>query len=385
MTQTIGNPLSWTAKAVGATGSHLAETASGIGSGVDAHPPKVRVLTRDDIHYALRAGWEDMQALRADALCLVAIYPLIGITLIVMSFHAGLIPMIVPLITGFALLGPVASVGLYEMSRRREAGLDTKWSDAFDVLRSPSFGAIAALALYLGVMMLIWMLLAAEIYGATLGPEPPASVAAFIGDVFTTVRGWEMIVLGGITGGVLALTVLAVSVVSFPLLLDRKVGLPVAVVTSVQVTRENPGVILGWGGIVLGALVLGALPFLLGLVIVLPVLGHATWHLYRRAAGRSSRPVPSGGRGGYPATFRTILPIWPDASMRAWALAASAMGNSLSITGAIRPEASSGQTWALRSCAMRALARSLCGRRVDPVIVSRRIITWAKFSSTLGP
>lgn len=283
MTQTIGNPLSWTARAVGATGSHLAETASGIGSGVDAHPPRVRVLTRDDIHYALRAGWEDMQALRADALCLVAVYPLIGITLIVMSFHAGLIPMIVPLITGFALLGPVASVGLYEMSRRREAGLDTRWSDAFDVLRSPSFGAIAALALYLGVMMLIWMLLAAEIYGATLGPEPPASVATFIGDVFTTVRGWEMIVLGAITGGVLALTVLAVSVVSFPLLLDRRVGLPVAVVTSVQVTRENPGVILGWGGIVLGALVLGALPFLLGLVIVLPVLGHATWHLYRRA------------------------------------------------------------------------------------------------------
>ncbi|QEW18433.1 putative integral membrane protein [Marinibacterium anthonyi] len=283
MTQTIGNPLSWTARAVGATGAHLAETATEIGSGIDAHPPKVRVLTRDDIVFALRAGWEDMQALRADALCLVAIYPLIGLTLIAMSFQAGLIPMIVPLIAGFALLGPVASVGLYEMSRRREAGLDVHWSDGFAVLRSPSFGAIAALALYLGVMMVLWMLLAAEIYAATLGPEPPASVAAFVGDAFTTLRGWEMIVLGAIVGGALALAVLAVSVVSFPLLVDRKVGLPVAVVTSVRVTRENPGVILGWGCIVLVALVLGALPFLLGLVIVLPVLGHATWHLYRRA------------------------------------------------------------------------------------------------------
>ena len=158
MTQTIGNPLSWTAQAVGATGSHLAETASEIGSGVDAHPPRIQVLTRDDIVHALRAGWDDMQALRADALCLVAIYPLIGLTLITMSFHAGLIPMIVPLVAGFALVGPVASIGFYEMSLRRETGQQVHWRDAFSVLKTPSFGSIAALAVYLLAMMMVWMI-----------------------------------------------------------------------------------------------------------------------------------------------------------------------------------------------------------------------------------
>lgn len=285
MTRTIGNPLSWTAQAAGATGSHLADTAAELGGTVDASPPQVRILTRDDLRHALRAGWQDMIALRADALTLVAIYPLIGITLIAMSFHAGLIPLIVPLIAGFALLGPVASVGLYEMSRRREQGLETRWSDAFNVLSSPSFGAIAVLAVYLLGVMLVWMLLAAEIYGATLGPEPPVSVAAFVTDIFTTWRGWEMMLLGIVTGGMLAFAVLAMSVVSFPLLLDRKVGLPMAVVTSIRVTRANPDVILGWGLIVVVLLVLGSIPFLLGLVIVLPLLGHATWHLYRRAVG----------------------------------------------------------------------------------------------------
>ena len=139
MTNTIGNPLSWTAQAVGATGSHLADTAGELGGHLDDSPPRVQLLTRDDIRHALQAGWEDMTALRADALTLVAVYPLIGITLIAMSFNAGLIPLIVPLITGFALLGPVAAVGLEEMSRRREQGLDPRWSDAFAVMRAPSF------------------------------------------------------------------------------------------------------------------------------------------------------------------------------------------------------------------------------------------------------
>ena len=285
MTNTIGNPLSWTAQAVGAPGSHLADTAGELGGHLDDSPPRVQLLTRDDIRHALQAGWEDMTALRADALTLVAVYPLIGITLIAMSFNAGLIPLIVPLITGFALLGPVAAVGLEEMSRRREQGLDPRWSDAFAVMRAPSFGAIAVLGLYLAGTMLVWMLLAAQIYGATLGPEPPASIGAFLTAAFTTWAGWKMVVIGVVAGAVLAFVVLAISVVSFPLLLDRKVGLPVAVVTSIRVTQQNPGVILGWGAIVITLLVLGSIPFLLGLVVVLPLLGHSTWHLYRRAVG----------------------------------------------------------------------------------------------------
>ena len=284
MTKTIGNPLSWAAQAVGATGSQLAETVSEIG-GTEADPPLVHDLIWEDLAYALRAGWGDTMTFRGDAVFLALVYPMIGITLINLSFHAGLIPMILPLLAAFALLGPVAAVGLYELSRRREAGLDTSWVHAWDVFRAPRFGAIAALAVGLLVIAMVWMLLAAKIYAATLGPEAPASLGAFIGDVFTTWAGWQMILLGGLTGGALAVLVLAISVVSFPMLLDRDVGLPVAVVTSVRVLRRNPVVILGWGAIVLGLLALGSLPMLLGLVIVLPVLGHGTWHLYRRAVG----------------------------------------------------------------------------------------------------
>jgi uncharacterized membrane protein len=116
----------------------------------------------------------------------------------------------------------------------------------------------------------------------TLGPEPPASVAAFFSDVFTTGAGWTMIAVGVGVGFLFAVLVLAISVVSFPLLLDRDVGLPTAVITSVRAVAANPETMAIWGLIVAAGLVIGSIPFFLGLAIVLPVLGHATWHLYRR-------------------------------------------------------------------------------------------------------
>src|SRR5690606_34564045 len=117
---------------------------------------------------------------------------------------------------------------------------------------------------------------------ATMGPEAPESLAAFLGEVFTTPEGWTMIALGLLLGFLFAALVLATSVVSFPLLLDRPVGLPVAVVTSVRLARQNPRTVALWGLIVAVALFLGALPLLVGLAVVMPVLGHATWHFYRR-------------------------------------------------------------------------------------------------------
>jgi uncharacterized membrane protein len=136
--------------------------------------------------------------------------------------------------------------------------------------------------LLLMAIFAIWLNVAIAIYDLTLGPEPPLSAAAFMRDVFTTEMGWTMIGVGVGVGFLFAVLVLAISVVSVPLLLDRDVGLATAIATSVRAVLTNPGPMAAWGLIVAFALVLGSLPLFLGLVFVMPVLGHATWHLYRR-------------------------------------------------------------------------------------------------------
>lgn len=282
MAKTIGNPLSWTARQVGSVGDHIAASTAELGGDASA-PPRVNALTMSDIGQALGAGKADFLACRTDAIFAVLVYPLVGLALIAVGFQANHLPLLFPLLAGFALLGPVAAVGLYEMSRRREAGEAVNWQSALAVIRSPSFGAVIVMGLYMLGLFVVWMLVALQIYNWTMGPELPVSLAAFVSDVFTTSAGWTLIIVGCGVGFLFALLALAISVVSFPLLLDRHVGVPVAIVTSVRVMLKNPAVILAWGAVVALFLLLGAIPFLAGLVIVMPILGHATWHLYRRA------------------------------------------------------------------------------------------------------
>lgn len=244
--------------------------------------PAVRRIGLADLRYALTRGWEDFGSRRTDVVFLCLIYPVAGIVLAWLAAGHRMLPLVFPLASGFALVGPLAAVGLIEMSRRREQGGSTSWADAFGVLRSPAIGSIALLGVVLVELFLLWMLAAQAIYDLTLGPEPPASARAFLSAVFTTGAGWGMIALGIGVGFLFAAVVLAISVVSFPLLLDRNVGLDTAVGASVRAVLANPGTMALWGLIVAVGLVLGSVPFLLGLAVVLPVLGHATWHLYRR-------------------------------------------------------------------------------------------------------
>lgn len=285
MVKTIGNPLSWGARALGGAAEHVAETAEHIGIR-DAAPitqDQINTLTMEDLRDALRKGGGDLAAARADVLFLCLIYPIIGLVLVAFGLDMNLLPLLFPLMTGFALLGPLAAIGLYEISRRREKGLPYSWSDAFGLMSSPSFGAIVVLGIILLVVFVAWMLAATAIHTFTLGSTPPASIAAFAEQILTTSAGWVMIITGMAVGFGFALLVLAISVVSFPLLLHRDVGVVNAVVTSVNVFRKNPRVIIMWGLIVATGLVLGSIPALIGLVVVMPLLGHATWHLYRRA------------------------------------------------------------------------------------------------------
>jgi len=285
MADHIRNPIEWGCDQIwlaALTVGSLGRSVWGSQESRYASLPAVCRIKAADIRDVLVRGLDDFGAYRTDVIFLCLIYPLVGIALAWLTFGYDILPLLFPLASGFALVGPVAAVVLYEMSRRREHGIRITWVDAFGVIRSPGFGAILVLGLVLLAIFLFWLLAANEIYQLTLGPEPPVSIAAFARDVFTTSAGWAMIVVGVGVGFLFALLVLAISVVSFPLLLDRDVGLYTAVRTSIRAVAANPGAMAVWGLIVAGGLVIGSILAFVGLIIVMPVLGHATWHLYRK-------------------------------------------------------------------------------------------------------
>jgi uncharacterized membrane protein len=281
----IRNPIEWGwdqlkgAKLAVDTASH---SIPGTKRARYSEPTTVRRIDMAELRDVLAKGLDDFGAYRTDVMFLCLIYPVAGLVMARLAVGYDLLPLIFPLAAGFALVGPVAALGLYEMSRRRERGLAVTWADGFGVLRSPALGAILLLGFVLLAIFLLWLVAAYAIYLVTLGPLPPVSIASFARDLFTTASGWVLIVVGIGIGFLFACLVLTISVVSFPMLLDRDVGLFRAVSTSVRAVRANPGPMAAWGLIVAGGLIVGSIPLLLGLAIVLPVLGHATWHLYRK-------------------------------------------------------------------------------------------------------
>lgn len=278
----VRSPIEWGWDQLRGAG-HAVESASRSVHGSEIlAPPQIRHIEIGDLREVLRRGLDDFAAYRTDVIFLCLVYPLAGLVLAQVAFGYHFLPLLFPLASGFALVGPVAAVGLYEMSHRHEQGDVVAWSDAFGVVKKPAFGAIVTLALMLVALFCLWLAAANVIYSVTLGPEPPVSLSAFAHDVVGTRAGWTMIVLGCGVGFIFALLVLTISVISFPMLVDREVGLHTAIETSVRAVVENPVPMLAWGLIVAAALVLGSLPLFLGLVFVMPILGHATWHLYRR-------------------------------------------------------------------------------------------------------
>ena len=244
--------------------------------------PVVRRIHAGDLKDVLAKGFSDFGAERTDVIFLCVFYPVIGLLMASLAAEHRMLPLLFPLASGFALLGPFAGVGLNEMSRRREQGIAAGWTDAFRVLSSPSLGAILLLGLALAVIFVFWQFTAYAIYENTLGPQLPVSISSFAHDVFMTGPGRALIVLGVGVGFVFAAAVLVISSVAFPLLLDRQVGVEVAVRTSIRAAVANPVPMALWGMIIVAGLVLGSIPFFVGLIVVLPALGHSTWHLYRK-------------------------------------------------------------------------------------------------------
>jgi uncharacterized membrane protein len=252
--------------------------------------PAVRRIGFADLRDALRRGWEDFKAVPSHAIVLCVLYPVLGLALARAAMGYSVLPLLFPLAAGFALIGPFAALGLYELSRRRELGEDASAWHAVDVLRSPSFGAMLGLGAMLLAIFVTWVATAQAIYVATFGNAPAAAIPDFVRRVLTTPEGWRLILIGCGAGFLFALATLCLTVVSFPIMLDRQASVGTAITMSWRVALRNPMTIAAWGLIVAALLVAGSLPLFLGLAVVVPLLGHATWHLYRKAVEPNPNP-----------------------------------------------------------------------------------------------
>src|SRR4030081_1446726 len=277
-------------------------------------PFVIRKISLSDLHDALRLGWEDFKAMPSHAIVLCVIYPVLGLVLFRMVLGYSGLPLLFPLAAGFTLIGPFAALGLYALSRRRARGEEAAAWGSMHVLRAPSFGAMLGLGTLLLALLVTWIAAADAIYIATFGHAPAASIPDFAPRVSPTPEGWSLIIVGCGVGFLFAVVALCVSVVSFPLMLDRHATAIDAIRTSLRAVRENPFAMAAWGLIVAVLLAIGSLPFFVGLAVVLPVLGHATWHLYRKVVEPDPNPPqeqphpPKGHR--YAADFPANLFPW---------------------------------------------------------------------------
>jgi len=262
-------------------------TASPVSASASARIP-IRKIGPSDLRDSLRQGLEDFRDMRGDLIIAGLVYTFIGVAAAVMTTNGPLMPFFFPVVAGVGLLGPVAAVGFYEVARRREDGLDSGWRHMFDVLKRPSIDDMGIVAgLLLGIFVL-WLLAAGILYLALFGWATPTSVTAFFAAVFTTPKGWALILAGLAIGAIFGWVVLALSVASLPVLVDCDVSAAEAVSASWRAAHANKLEMIRWGLTVVGLLVLGSIPLFLGLAIELPWLGYSTWHLYTRLVDRQA-------------------------------------------------------------------------------------------------
>lgn len=247
-------------------------------------PYPVRRIGFADLRHALMEGAGDLAAAPAYGLTIGAFYAGGGLFLLAMVFRLNLAYLAYPLAAGFLLVGPFAALLLYEVSRRREAGLPIGWSALWRVAVREGAGRLGWMPILTLFAFIVWLDVAVVIYAVFFGlraqPLPDLALA-----ILTTADGLLFLVVGHAVGAVFAGTIYSASVVGYPLLLARGCDFVTAIATSLRAVAANPAPMLAYAGIVAGATAFAIVPAFLGLVVVLPWLGHATWHLHRCLIG----------------------------------------------------------------------------------------------------
>jgi uncharacterized membrane protein len=254
-------------------------------------PPQgvpIRRIGPGDLRIALRLGWDDFLAMRGDILFVALIYPLVGLATAFLALDGLPMMLFFPLAAGLSLMGPLVAVGFYELARRRQAGMESGWSHFFDPLRSSSLGSLLGIAILMIALFGSWVYLAGAIHDAFLTNVPPPSVGTFLAQLFGTLAGWGMMIVGNLVGLAYAVVAMALTWVAMPMLVDRPTDSWTAISTSARAMAANPMMAVRWGLTVAVLLALGSIPAFVGLAVVLPWLGYATWHLYTRIVDREA-------------------------------------------------------------------------------------------------
>jgi uncharacterized membrane protein len=251
--------------------------------------PFVREITVGDVNEAWVRGMRDFQVAPIFGLAFGAFYAAAGIVIVSSATVLGLGYLVYPLAAGFALIGPFAAVGLYEVSRCLEAGMPLSWYHVLGVIVEQRNRQLAWMAFVVLFIFIVWMYQVQLLFALFVGLHSFATLKDTLSVLTTTPEGIAFLVLGNVIGALLSVIVFALTVVSIPLVLDHDIDFVTAMITSVRAVVANPAPMLGWGFTVGVLLVLASLPFFAGLIVILPILGHATWHLYRKVVD----PIPA--------------------------------------------------------------------------------------------
>lgn len=245
-------------------------------------PVHIRKLTLDDPWRWLAAGWRDMWAMPAISLGYGAIFSAVSLALVITVFVAELSSAVLALGAGFMLIGPMMAVGLYEASRRLEAGEEIRLKDVL-IVATKSPAQLAFLGGALMLALLIWMRIASLLFALFFGIEGFPPLTDFLPTLMFTAHGLGLLVIGTATGALIAFCVFAISALSVPLLMVRDVDAVTAMLTSVKVVSENVRPMALWAWIIALVTAAGMVTFFLGMVVAFPLIGHATWHAFRGA------------------------------------------------------------------------------------------------------